>query len=69
MVKKLHNLFVGFLLFACLKTSVFAQVNVPSYQLALQEKFKAGINISFFENYWKPEEYLVNNYRKVMDKI
>jgi endoglucanase len=61
--------FVCLVLSIALSTSLNAQTNVPSYQLALQEKFKAGINISFFENYWKPEEYLINNYRKVMDKI
>ncbi len=67
--KFLGKLFYGFILIAFLSGPANAQENVPDFQLALQQKFKAGINISFFENYWKPEEYLVNNYRKVMDKI
>ena len=44
-------------------------VNLPDFQRALNQKFKAGVNISFFENYWKKEDYLLENYKKVMSKI
>jgi len=54
-----HRLFHYSISFFCLLSSVNAQENIPDFQLAVQEKFKAGINISFFENYWKPEEYLI----------
>jgi len=64
-LRKLYFLII----FTFFTSSIKAQQNVPDFQLALQEKFKPGINISFFENYWKPEEYLIQNYRKVMDKI
>jgi endoglucanase len=60
---------ISFLLFQFCTLSVQSQENTPDFQLALQAKFKAGVNISFFENYWKPEEYLLGNYRKVMDKV
>lgn len=46
-----------------------AQENIPDFQLALQNKFKAGVNISYYENYWKSEDYLIHNFRKVLDKI
>ena len=60
---------IGALLINLSVVRVCAQENIPDFQLALQAKFKAGVNISFFENYWKPEEYLLGNYRKVMDKV
>ena len=44
-------------------------VNLPDFQRALNQKFKAGVNISFFENYWKKEDDLLENYKKVMSKI
>lgn len=66
LTQKIASYFIV-LLFSC--NFVLAQENIPDFQLALQAKFKAGVNISFFENYWKPEEYLLGNYRKVMDKV
>ena len=46
-----------------------SQNNIPNFQETVQQKFKAGINISYFENYWKSEEELMNNYQKVLDKV
>ncbi|MCX6207578.1 MAG: cellulase family glycosylhydrolase, partial [Bacteroidetes bacterium] len=43
--------------------------NLPAFQKELNQKFKAGVNISYFENYWKKEDYLLSNYKKVMSKI
>lgn len=43
--------------------------NLPAFQKELNQKFKAGVNISFFENYWKKEDYLLANYKKVMEKV
>lgn len=43
--------------------------NLPAFQKELNQKFKAGVNISFFENYWKKNDYLLSNYKKVMEKV
>jgi endoglucanase len=60
---------LGLAMLIAFQQNIHAQAEIPNFQLELQDKFKAGVNISFFENYWKKEEYLLNNYRKVMDKV
>ncbi len=53
----------------CLQGTISAQYTIPVFQESVQQKFKAGINISHYENYWKSEEELMNNYQKVLDKV
>lgn len=70
-VKKLVFFFSFFLLLLS-EITVKAQEqddNLPAFQKELNQKFKAGVNISYFENYWKKEDYLLSNYKKVMSKI
>lgn len=43
--------------------------NLPAFQKELNQKFKAGVNISYYENYWKKEDYLLTNYKKVINKV
>lgn len=50
-------------------SNTHAQEQIPEFQQALVNKFKAGVNISFFEKYWKEEAYRIDNYRKVIDKV
>ncbi|MEI6264258.1 MAG: cellulase family glycosylhydrolase [Sphingobacteriia bacterium] len=58
-----------FTVFCSLFGSISAQYTIPNFQDPIQQKFKAGINISYFENYWKSEEELMNNCQKVMEKV
>lgn len=70
-LKKLVFFFSFFLLLLS-EITVKAQEqddNLPAFQKELNQKFKAGVNISYFENYWKKEDYLLSNYKKVMSKI
>ncbi len=53
----------------CFFNSIYAQQKIPNFQETIQQKFKAGINISHYENYWKSEEELMNNHQKVLDKV
>lgn len=70
-LKKLVFFFSFFLLLLS-EITVKAQEqddNLPAFQKELNQKFKAGVNISFFENYWKKQDYLLSNYKKVMQKV
>lgn len=74
-MKKLQiSLFIYIFCF-CFFLSIFTanaqqqDTNLPAFQKELNQKFKAGVNISFFENYWKKEDYLLANYKKVMEKV
>lgn len=42
---------------------------VPAFQQNMQSAFKAGINISFYENYWKPRSYLLGHPQELMQKL
>lgn len=46
-----------------------AQVNIPDFQQTIANQFKAGVNISYFEKFWKEKAYRLLNYRQVIDKI
>ena len=46
-----------------------AQINVPEFQVDILNKFRTGVNISYYENYWKKETELLAQYEKVIDKV
>ncbi len=57
---------IAFLLLFC---NTNAQVRIPDFQEAVANHFKAGVNISYFEKFWKEKAYRLANYKQVIDKI
>ncbi len=62
-------LLIGFFLLSSNFISLSAENEMPNFQISLQEKFKTGINISYYENYWISNEELLNDFPKVMAKL
>jgi len=46
-----------------------AEIKIPEFQQETLTKFKAGINISYYENYWKPAHVLLEQYYQLKDKL
>ena len=55
----------------CLLSSqnTYAESSIPEFQQDILNKFKTGINISYYENYWKPSHVLLEQYYQLIDKV
>ena len=49
--------------------NTYAGSSLPEFQQDILNKFKTGINISYYENYWKPSHVLLEQYYQLIDKV
>ena len=64
--KKIVSIFIVCFLFA---SSIEAQIDVPEFQVDILNKFRTGVNISYYENYWKKSTVLLDQYEKLLEKV
>ena len=65
-LKKITAICLGSCLFA---SGIEAQIDVPEFQVDILNKFRTGVNISYFENYWKKSSALLDQYDKLLEKV
>lgn len=46
-----------------------AQVYIPDHQQQTLFKFKTGVNISYFEEYWKTDKELLRHFPELLAKV